>query len=250
MATPDEMLRAIHAANPKTTTQRYNPAQLTAAFNAIKKPATKPPPQTPPPDQGQPVQQTPATVQNSALNGISDAIGHVGQGSLTGTNPNESGSTQSTIDATFNQLTQNNDSDMAREKANLAQSLANKGIPIGSEAYNDQMGQLNNRYDTLKANARNQAVLSGNQEYNSLYQNQLGGQAQNDSDIGALGGLQNTLVQQGFDAQKVKAIFDQLKINKQQANTAANLANRRYAGGGGGGGGDVPQTPVDDPFGA
>lgn len=47
MASQDEMLRALHKADPKTLNQRYNSQQLQAAFAKLKAPAAAPAPAAP-----------------------------------------------------------------------------------------------------------------------------------------------------------------------------------------------------------
>jgi hypothetical protein len=71
-------------------------------------------------------------------------------------------------EALFKNLTKNLESDKARDAEQLSQSLANRGIPVGSELYNQQMQQFNDRYDTITQNARNSASILGLQELQGL----------------------------------------------------------------------------------
>ena len=61
----------------------------------------------------------------------------------------------------FNRLTYGIDDQKAREGEQLSQTLANRGIPVGSDLYNDQMKQFNDRYDQIFQTARGQAVEQG-----------------------------------------------------------------------------------------
>lgn len=77
-------------------------------------------------------------------------------------------------EATYNTLTKYYDRDMARERETTQQEMANRGIPYDSAAEHDvnsknlygrTLGTLNEKYRGLKDSASQQAVLSGNQAY-------------------------------------------------------------------------------------
>lgn len=258
----DDMLRAIHASDPKTASNRYNPQQLAAAYAAIqKKPATggKTPPTTatPPPTDtptggGNGVPAPAPGVQGDALSGLADAIAKMGQqGPLTGTNPNETGATGDAISAAYSQLTKHTDTDQASAQNDLTQQLANEGIQYSDDPnsqYQKRSKDLTNQYDDIRSNAQQQAVTTGDNEYNNLYANQISGAASTTNNASTLSTIQNTLAGQGFTQQQIDEVFKQLKINQQNANTAATSANR--SGGGSSSAGSTTVTPVDNPFAA
>lgn len=72
-----------------------------------------------------------------------------------------------------------------KDRAALETSLANQGIGIGSQAYNDAMGVFNQRLNDLNLAADTQA---GN-EARSMYQTELAGRSQPINEISALLGL-------------------------------------------------------------
>lgn len=78
---------------------------------------------------------------------------------------NWSADRQGVTDAVFSNLTRGVDDSYKRDMDAKAQELANRGIPVGSKAYNDQMKQMNMRYDDMKTNARNQAIQSSGDEF-------------------------------------------------------------------------------------
>ena len=70
-------------------------------------------------------------------------------------------------DEAFKRLTRNLDRQKGEERDQLEQSLANRGIPIdpNDPQYNRAMRDFNERYDTLKSNAMQDAVVMGGEEY-------------------------------------------------------------------------------------
>ena len=140
-------------------------------------------------------------------------------------------------DAYYNQLTKGFGDQKAREGEQLSQSLAQRGIPVGSAAYNDQMKQFNTRYDDMYSNARNQAITGSSQQALQSAGLLSGiGQAgfmnpsfQGFTPVGYqqpdIGGLFGTLTQQGI------------------ANAQIAAQNRNRGGGGGGGGSSRPAGP-------
>jgi hypothetical protein len=69
-------------------------------------------------------------------------------------------------DTVFNNITRNFQHDYARNKDDLEQSLANRGIPIDplDPQYKEAMKQLNERTDAAKADAMAQATQMGGEE--------------------------------------------------------------------------------------
>lgn len=100
-----------------------------------------------------------STGANSALQSL---LGGGAFGSLT--NPGE-GAPQSNYEkSVFDQLTRGVGEQKAQEKNQLEQSLANRGIPVGSEAYTNSMRDFDRRYDDITQNARSQAVTQANNQ--------------------------------------------------------------------------------------
>lgn len=81
-------------------------------------------------------------------------------------------------DEVFGRLTRGQDEQKKKDQDQLAQDLQNRGIPVGSEQYNSQMKEFNNRYDTMNLDARAQATQMGGEEW----QRQFGVQEQRRSD--------------------------------------------------------------------
>lgn len=154
-------------------------------------------------------------------------------------------------DSVFKSLTKDTEKNKAREGEQLSQTLANRGIPVGSELYNDQMAQFNTRYDDIIANAKNQASILGGQEMQTQFGVQQQAHQQNVSDLGSLSGLgvgaqlPNLPGFQAPDYQtaapsELYEVFKSLGLNAKQINAA--IAKLKQTGGGGGGG-----TPAEPP---
>lgn len=65
----------------------------------------------------------------------------------------------------FGRLTRGLEDEKANERQQMEQTLRNRGIPLGSKQFNDQMAQFDKRYDTRIADARAQAAQMGGEEY-------------------------------------------------------------------------------------
>lgn len=242
-STPTDPNRALVA--PGTPASPNPPSVLTPTgsgpFPPTTPPAATPPPVVaPPPGTSNYVPPAPTPVNNT----------------LTGVNPTESGNTQSAIDAAFGQLTQNTDKEYARNKAELTQTLANKGIAYSNDPnsqYQQQMGDLDTRYDQIRADAKQKAVLTGYQEYQNLYGNQEKGnldtsqigyqgaqtastysgidtsqRAQTESEQESQSRIKDTLVQEGLDSKKVDLAFQQLKITGNESDAQIQSIADQY----------------------
>lgn len=239
----------------KTVNSATAPSSTPAAKPPAKTPGktVTPPPTTDTPTGGGNGVAPPAPgVQGDALSGLADAIAKMGQqGPLTGTDPNETGATGSAIDAAYSQLTKHTDSDQAKATNDLTAQLANEGIQYSADPnsqYQQRVKDLQNQYDDIRSNASQQAVTTGDSEYNNLYANQVSGAASTANNASTLSTIQNTLAGQGFTQQQIDEVFKQLKINQQNANTSALAASK--SGSGSSGGGSTTVTPIDNPFAA
>ena len=166
-------------------------------------------------------------------------------------------------DQVFGRLTKNLDTNRARDKQELEQSLYNRGIGVGNPLYDQQMSEFNQRYDDLTTDARQRAAEVGGQELDRTFgmgwsqrQNELGEQGtirgtnmSNVKDINQMSldtfstlfGIKDA--QQAKDLQRYIADL-QAKTSIKTANIGANASKSIAAmkSGGGGGGGDTGPT--------
>lgn len=157
----------------------------------------------------------------------------------------------------FGRLTRGLEEEKANERQQMEQTLRNRGIPLGSKQFIDQMAAFDKRYDTRIADARAQAAEMGGAEYSRDFgineqtiANQISqAQAiknQNLAEAQAYQGMGTGLMNpefQGYQGTQYQApdvlgaIGAQqgqtaLNIEQQKANTAQQLANRAPSGGG------------------
>lgn len=159
-------------------------------------------------------------------------------------------------DAAFKELTRGWDKEKARDKGDLEQSLANKGIPTipgASEAYDTANEQFATHWGDKEAQAKNQAVSKGLEMWGDVantaagINNQTLGQAKNLSQLGS-GVLTPNFAapgQIGFTTPDVAGT----------AGTFGQLANQKAALKPSGGGGQQrpqgpaqPASPFNDSF--
>jgi hypothetical protein len=91
----------------------------------------------------------------------------------------------------FQRLTRNVDKDYQLEKDQMEQTLHNRGIPLdpSNPAYKTQLDALNEKYLTIKADARGQAVQLGGGELDRSYNQARGTHQQRISDVGSMQGF-------------------------------------------------------------
>jgi hypothetical protein len=77
-------------------------------------------------------------------------------------------------DEVFGRLTRGMDDKKERDRQQLEQNLHNRGIPVGSKLFDQQMEEFNQRYDNLTLDARAQATQMGGQEYERNFNIQEG----------------------------------------------------------------------------
>lgn len=80
---------------------------------------------------------------------------------------------QQAQDATYQQYIDRLTPQFERQTSDLATSLQNKGIPVGSEAYSRAMGDLQDNQNEALNQAGYQSVLAGQQAYSQDLQNQI-----------------------------------------------------------------------------
>ena len=91
--------------------------------------------------------------------------------------------------AIYSRLTQGLDDQRSREQEQLDQTLANRGIPVGSQAYSNAMNDFTKNWDTRFENARNDATVQGTNTALTRQQNNIGGLGTLQQGMGTLGGL-------------------------------------------------------------
>ena len=165
----------------------------------------------------------------------------------------------------FGRLTKNLDTNRARDKQELEQSLYNRGIGVGNPLYNQQMGEFNQRYDDLTTDARQRAAEVGGQELDRTFgmgwtqrQNELGeGKTIRDVNMGNVKDINQmsldtfaTLfdIKNRDEAMALQKYIAELQAKTQtktaniSANASKSIASMK-SGGGGGGGGDGISFP-------
>lgn len=147
-------------------------------------------------------------------------------------------------DSVFNNLMRSTNQQKALEQKQLDELLAQRGIPVGSELYNNQMQQFNQRYDEMTANARDRATQFGGEEWSRRQNiaNQLSGMGPGMRSPN-LQGFQGTQVQYNDPLASQIGLQDQ-RLKKRQVQIQQAALNRV---GGGGDGRSKPQEP-ESPF--
>jgi hypothetical protein len=134
--------------------------------------------------------------------------------------------------AVFSQLTHGVDRQKARDEQKLSSTLANRGIPVGSKLYNDQMREFNDRYDQLNLTAKNQAITQGASKFKTET-DALSGLAKGGLFLPSFQGFNSVQYQQP----DINSIFSTLKssdlgyaqLNAQQKIAAQQLAAQKAA---------------------
>ncbi len=168
-------------------------------------------------------------------------------------------------DAVYKGLTRNTERNYTNDRRSTEQLAANRGIDINSQEYRDNYATpLNERYDAERANAANQAVVTGGQEYQrnvdigeqfrtNDYNTQAGVRATNLGEISGLGnygpGVRNPNLP-GYQAPNyqlpsstdVYSVLKNLGLNKRQLDLAFAQLNK----GGGGGAAPAPADPFNN----
>lgn len=194
----------------------------------------------------EPNQQVVGGIQGNAVS-ANQALGGILGGGVFGSLTNGgAGVPQSNYEnAIYNQLTRGQDEQKAREKEQLDQTLANRGIPVGSKAYSTAMADLDTRYDKIFSGARNQAVTGANSQALSASQvlSGLGGQGFMQPNFQGFQsvGYQQPNAEQVFgqvqsNALSNRQITSQEEMLQKQLDQQWKLANLKPSGGGGGGG--------------
>lgn len=153
--------------------------------------------------------------------------------------PNPSLLNQNTADALYNQATSRLDPQYAQAQRQFDASMAEKGIPIGSEAYDHAKQNFDLAKNDAYTSAQNAATQYATQDASTLFNNQLQAQQQPLSLLTQLmGGVQGSSAgaptQTGVSPTDVTGAYEnyqnQLETNYQNQLQAANSANGGTAG--------------------
>lgn len=172
-------------------------------------------------------------------------------------NPEDFGADRARIeDEVFARLTRGVDEQQSRDVEQVKQSLVDRGIPYSDDPnsrYQQELQDVNQRYDDARTNARRTATEMGGGELSrqfgigqSTHQQQL-------SDVGTLSGLGTGLRMPNFqpyespdynpaNATDIYATVEGNKNQKQQLDIAQQQANRKPSGGGS----SAPAEPESD----
>lgn len=91
--------------------------------------------------------------------------------------------------AVYDRLTRDYADRFGREEEQLSQTLANRGIPVGSKAYENAMGDFRKNRDAQYETAQNNAVQQGTATALTRQQNNIGGLGALTGGIGTLSGV-------------------------------------------------------------
>jgi hypothetical protein len=152
-------------------------------------------------------------------------------------------------DEVFKRLTRDTDQQFGRDKGELEQSLHDRGIAYSNDPnsqYQQQMGDLNKRYDTIRENARSNSVLLGGDELSRAFNISRGTRESQLGEVGALSNLGPGLMVPNFqpyqgpnyDLPSPTAVSQgnqELALRKKELNAALARMGR------GGGGASQPQ---------
>lgn len=110
-----------------------------------------------------PNQDVVSGVQNSSM-GANSALQSLLGGNAFGNVGGNTGQLSGYEQSVFDKLTNGMDVEKNRAIQNATQTLANRGIPVGSDAYKEEMNRVEKQFTDRSDNARSQAILQGNQQ--------------------------------------------------------------------------------------
>ncbi len=164
-------------------------------------------------------------------------------------------------DAAYNALTRRLEQSYGKDKEAKAQELVNRGIPQGSQQFQDEMNRdIENRYADARESAANQAYSSGlgaaqtystmglqaNQQAMNNYNTMFGNRAGWANQLNNMAQVQNPNFQpfQGSQAQaaNLEGIYGTESARRIQEEQNRIARSRAAGGGGGGGGGGQPAS--------
>lgn len=254
-------LIAANAAATQTA-QNQNPNQQTPFGGSSYDPETNTYTETLAPEQQDLLDQSQGLASSgmSAAGGLLEGYGQNTGGGVAGSNygggvggspyqysmGDYSNERAATEDAVYGRLTKNFDRDMDRELEARKQELYNKGIPYSDDPnslYQKQIGDITERYDVAKADARSRATEMGGSELRNAYDissgafnTNLGGMGQQMGDIQSLSQLGTGAIMpnlSGFQAppatstimpSEFKSMMKSFGLTQQQIDQAWKIA--------------------------
>lgn len=147
-------------------------------------------------------------------------------------------------DEVFNRLTRGVAEAKDRERDQLSQTLYNRGIPLGSALYTQQMEEFDKKYNNATLDARAQATAMGGDEWARSFG--IGEQTRS-NELAEQGTIHNQNI---GDAERWSSfpvsVWGAVQGVKQ-GQQAVNQAKRPTGGGGGNSGSRSPQPPAQAP---
>lgn len=148
-------------------------------------------------------------------------------------------------DEVYGRLTRGMDEDRSRGMQEVEQRLRNRGIPMGSQQWDQEMQRFDRQFQERELDARAQATMMGGQEYERNFNIQEQGLGNQLNEMGYMSqfgtGLQlpnfqgyNPVQMQAPSALGAATGMGGLNLSRQQLEFQREQANRRPLGGGGG----------------
>ena len=144
---------------------------------------------------------------------------------------------QQAQDAVYNQYMNRLQPQFEQQTSDLATSLANKGLSVGSEAYQRAMNDLQQEQNDATSQAAYQSVLAGQQAYSQDLQNQIAaGSFGNNAQQAYINQLLSALTrsQSGYENQQnifgVESALANIQYQQAQALAAQKAANSGNSG--------------------
>lgn len=186
--------------------------------------------------------------------GASNTLNSILSGGVLGslTNPGQ-GVPQSNFEsAVYNQLTRGFDTDKGQQAQQLTQTLANRGIPVGSSAYESEMKRFEDTWGQRYDSARNSAVTGANSAAQSAIP-MLSSVGQSGFYAPSFQGFSPTQYNQldvsgVFNTLTGKQIADDANKTELEKQRIAADATKAAAAAAGGGGGEAAAPKVNSPF--
>lgn len=115
-------------------------------------------------------------------------------------------------DSVYNRFDRRMNDRFLQEKEQLQQQLANRGIPLGSERYNEEMDNFNRRKNDAYLDAKSQAVQMGGNEQSNMFNMNLSGRQQGINERNSLyyNPLQTAQSLQGMQQGVINPQFQQM----------------------------------------
>lgn len=156
----------------------------------------------------------------------------VGFGNLPELNTDFGPETQRVSDALFQRGQRLLDPVFERERNRREQQLANQGLPVGSEAFASDFGDMRNRQNEAFTNLALDSVLAGSNEQGRLFNQSLAARGQMAGESATQAGFRNQALMSQFgvdSAGRQQSVQDQLMANELQNNARNMMFNEQVA---------------------